>query len=206
MIIMAATQGFTLALSMIIPIGSQNSMLLSQGISKNHHLMTAGLFILYDAILISLGVLGGSLILSSNELLFTLLTWGGIAFLLSYGALSIKTAFVGVKTDDNKVVTQKSVKVVVLTSLIVTFLNPHAYIDTVMVIGSVGGQYSGDAKIYFLIGAISASMVWFSALALGAAKLSVQLSKPKVKGVIDCAIGLVMWFIAWSLFMTWLAR
>jgi len=206
MIIMAATQGFTLALSMIIPIGSQNSMLLSQGISKNHHLMTAGLFILYDAILISLGVLGGSLILSSNELLFTLLTWGGIAFLLSYGALSFKTAFVGVKTDDNKVVTQKSVKVVVLTSLIVTFLNPHAYIDTVMVIGSVGGQYSGDAKIYFLIGAISASMVWFSALALGAAKLSVQLSKPKVKGVIDCAIGLVMWFIAWSLFMTWLAR
>lgn len=206
MIIMAATQGFTLALSMIIPIGSQNSMLLSQGINKNHHLMTAGLFILYDAILISLGVLGGSLILSSNELLFTLLTWGGIAFLLTYGAMSFKTAINGVKTGENNVVTQKSVKVVVLTSLIVTFLNPHAYIDTVMVIGSVGGQYTGDAKIYFLIGAISASMVWFSTLALGAAKLSVQLSKPKVKSVIDCSIGLVMWFIAWSLFMTWLAK
>ena len=206
MIFMSAIQGFTLALSMIIPIGSQNSMLLSQGINKNHHLMTAGLFMLYDAILISLGVLGGSFILSSNDLFFTLLTWGGIAFLLSYGAVSFKNAFFGMKSDTTKVANKKSIKLVVLTSLIVTFLNPHAYIDTVMVIGSVGGQYTGNAKIYFLIGAISGSIVWFSTLALGAAKLSVQLSKPKVKGTIDCAIGVVMWFIAWSLLITWLAR
>ena len=72
-----------------------------------------------------------------------------------------------------------------------------------MVIGSVGGQYTGDAKIYFLIGAISGSIVWFTTLALGAAKLSVQLSKPKVKSSIDGIIGLAMWFIAWSLFTTW---
>ncbi|MGV2871412.1 LysE/ArgO family amino acid transporter [Colwellia sp. E150_009] len=205
MIILAALKGFTLSLSMIIPIGSQNSMLLSQGINKNHHLMTAGLFILYDALLISLGVLGGSLILSANPLLFTLLTWGGILFLLSYGAMSFKASVDGIKTGKNKIQTQKSWKVIVLTSLIVTFLNPHAYIDTVMVIGSVGGQYNGDSKIYFLLGAITASFVWFSTLALSAAKLSVYLSKPKVKSTIDFAIGLVMWFIAWSLFKTWLA-
>ncbi len=205
MIILAALKGFTLSLSMIIPIGSQNSMLLSQGINKNHHLMTAGLFILYDALLISLGVLGGSLILSANPLLFTLLTWGGILFLLSYGAMSFKASVDGIKTGKNKIQTQKSWKVIVLTSLIVTFLNPHAYIDTVMVIGSVGGQYNGDSKIYFLLGAITASFVWFSTLALSAAKLSVYLSKPKVKSTIDFVIGLVMWFIAWSLFKTWLA-
>jgi len=206
MLFMAAIQGFTLSLSMIIPIGSQNSMLLSQGINKNHHFMTAGLFMIYDAILISLGVLGGSLILSTNDMLFSLLTWGGIAFLLSYGAMSFKSAFASINAGTSPVVNQKTMKVVIITSLIVTFLNPHAYIDTVMVIGSVGGQYSGDAKIYFLIGAISASMTWFSTLALGAAKLSVQLSKPKVKGIIDFSIGLVMWFIAWSLLMTWLGR
>ena len=207
MIMSAAIQGFILSLSMIIPIGSQNSMLLSQGINKNHHLMTAGLFMLYDALLISLGVLGGSLILASNDVFFTMLTWGGIIFLLGYGAMSFKSAISGIKSDtNNNGVSQKSVKVVVLTTLIVTFLNPHAYIDTVMVIGSVGGQYNGNAKIYFLIGAILASIVWFSTLALGAAKLSVQLSKPKVKSVIDFAIGVVMWFIAWSLLMTWLAR
>lgn len=206
MIIMAAIKGFTLALSMIMPIGSQNSMLLTQGINKNHHLMTAGLFILYDAMLISLGVLGGGLILSSNDMLFTLLTWGGIMFLVAYGAMSFKSAFTGFKASADNVINKKSFKLVIITSLVVTFLNPHAYIDTVMVIGSVGGQYTGDAKIYFLVGAISGSIVWFSTLALGAAKLSVQLSKPKVKSTIDFIIGLVMWFIAWSLLITWLAR
>jgi len=206
MIMSAAIQGFTLSLSMIIPIGSQNSMLLSQGINKNHHFITAGLFMLYDAMLISLGVLGGSIIFSSNTMVFTLLTWGGIIFLLAYGAMSFKSAMLGVKSKTNNVINIKSVKVVVITTLIVTFLNPHAYIDTVMVIGSVGGQFNGDEKIYFLIGAISASTVWFATLALGAAKLSVQLSKPKVKSVIDFAIGVVMWFIAWSLLITWLAR
>ena len=154
----------------------------------------------------SLGVLGGSLILSSNDILFSLLTWGGIFFLLGYGVMSFKSAFNNVNSGEDKLESKKSLKVVVLTTLIVTFLNPHAYIDTVMVIGSVGGQYSGDAKIYFLIGAISGSIVWFSTLALSAAKLSEQLSKPKVKSVIDFVIGAVMWFIAWSLFMTWLAK
>jgi len=206
MIMLAATQGFTLGLSMIVPIGSQNSMLLTQGINKNHHLMTAALFILYDALLISIGVLGGSLILSNNDSLFTLLTWGGIAFLICYGALSFKSAFTLNCQNVSTMVNPKSVKVIVLTTLIVTFLNPHAYIDTVMVIGSVGGQYSGAAKIYFLIGAITGSIVWFSSLALGAAKMSVILSKPNIKRAIDIAIGLVMWFIAWSLLATWLAR
>lgn len=120
--------------------------------------------------------------------------------------MSFKAAFAGLKTGKNNLKTQKSLKVIVLTTLIVTFLNPHAYIDTVMVIGSVGGQYTGDAKIYFLIGAILASMFWFTTLAFGAAKLSTQLSKPKIKCVIDFVIGLVMWFIAGSLLMTWLAR
>lgn len=204
MIITAAVKGFILALSMIMPIGSQNSMLLTQGINKDHHLMTAGLFIAYDAILISLGVLGGGIILASNDVLFSLLTWGGILFLLAYGAMSFKAAFIDIQKKSDKIVTKKSFKIIIITSLIVTFLNPHAYIDTVMVIGSVGGQYTGDAKIYFLIGAISGSIVWFSTLALGAAKLSVQLSKPRVKCGIDAVIGLVMWFIAWSLFTTWL--
>lgn len=206
MIVMAAIKGFTLALSMIMPIGSQNSMLLTQGINKNHHVTTAGLFIIYDAVLISLGVLGGGLILSSNDLLFTLLTWGGILFLLAYGAISFKSAFSSFNAKAENILSQKPLKVVIVTSLIVTFLNPHAYIDTVMVIGSVGGQYTGDEKYYFLLGAITGSTVWFSTLAFGAAKLSVYLSKPKIKTTIDCIIGLVMWFIASSLFTTWLAR
>ena len=128
MFVLTAIKGFTLSLSMIIPIGSQNSMLLSQSINKNHHLMTAVLFIIYDALLISLGVLGGSLILSTNDTLFTLLTWGGILFLLAYGAMSFKASLNAMSDDVKGISTNKSVKIVVITSLIVTFLNPHAYI------------------------------------------------------------------------------
>ena len=204
MSLLVLAKGFTLTLSMIMPIGTQNSMLLNQGINKNHHKMTAALFIIYDALLISLGVLGGSILLASNDTLFDLLTWGGIVFLVGYGSLSIRSAFTANKGEGAKILKKKPAKIILLTSLAVTFLNPHAYIDTVMVIGSVGGQYSGEAKMYFLIGAVSGSFVWFSFLAVGAAKLSSQLSKPKVKMVIDIIIAIVMYLVAWSLFNSWL--
>ena len=206
MSLLILAKGFSLTLSMIIPIGTQNSMLINQGINQNHHKMTAALFILYDALLISLGVLGGSIILSHNATLFNLLTWGGILFLSVYGLLSMKSAFAKNNNAADTVLKKKSAKVVFLTTLAVTFLNPHAYIDTVMVIGSVGGQYADDAKVYFLIGCVLGSLTWFSCLAFGAAKLSKQLSRPKVKMTIDIMIALVMWFIAWSLFNTWMER
>lgn len=206
MSLLILAKGFTLTLSMIAPIGTQNSMLLTQGISKDHHKTTAGLFMLYDAILISIGVLGGSLILSSSDTLFTLLTWGGIIFLAGYGGLSMKSALNQKVNQDDHITNKKSVKLILATSLAVTFLNPHAYIDTVMVIGSVGGQYTGNAKLFFLVGAVLGSVVWFSLLATGAAKLSSYLGKPKVKRIIDMLIALVMWVIAWSLYNSWLVR
>ena len=89
MSLLVLAKGFTLTLSMIMPIGTQNSMLLNQGINRNHHKMTAALFIIYDALLISLGVLGGSILLSSNDTLYNLLTWGGIAFLVGYGSIVV---------------------------------------------------------------------------------------------------------------------
>lgn len=206
MSLLILAKGFTLTVSMIAPIGTQNSMLLTQGISKNHHKTTAGLFMLYDAILISVGVLGGSMILSSSDTLFTLLTWGGIVFLTTYGSLSMKSAFNQNIAQDNHLMNKKSVKLILVTSLAVTFLNPHAYIDTVMVIGSVGGQYTGSAKFVFLVGAVLGSVVWFSLLAAGAAKLSSYLGRPKIKRIIDVVIALVMWVIAVSLYNSWLAR
>jgi len=199
-------KGFSLGLSMILPIGSQNSMLLTQCINRNHHLFTASLFIIYDIFLIALGILGGSLILASSDLLFTLLTWGGITFLCGYGLMSFKSALLINNRDENILRQHKSLKIIFITSLVVTFLNPHAYIDTIMVIGSVGGQYQGASKIYFMAGTMLASIVWFTTIALGAAKLSPQLSKPVVKRSIDFCIGLVMWFIAWSLFTTWMVK
>jgi L-lysine exporter family protein LysE/ArgO len=206
MSLLILAKGFTLTLSMIMPIGTQNSMLINQGIKQNYHKMTAALFVLYDALLISVGVLGGSILLSHNTTLFNALTWGGIIFLSVYGLLSLKSAFQKDTNDTTPRLTKKSAKVIFLTTLAVTFLNPHAYIDTVMVIGSVGGQYASDVKIYFLIGCILGSLTWFSCLAIGAAKLSDQLSKPRVKMTIDLLIAVVMWAVAWSLFNNWLSR
>lgn len=203
--LLVLVKGFSLGLSMIVPIGSQNSMLLTQGINRNHHLITAGLFILYDIFLIALGILGGSLIIATSTLLFTLLTFGGALFLFSYGLMSFKQALLFKHKNNQTMKQQKSLKLIIITSLVVTFLNPHAYIDTIMVIGSVGGQYQGATKMYFMAGTMLASVVWFSAVAIGAAKLSPQLSKPRIKCSIDIIIGIIMWFIAWSLIATWLA-
>lgn len=204
---LVAIKGFTLGLSMIVPIGAQNAMILNQGINRNHHLLAAALCAFYDILLISIGIMGGSLILNSNDTMFTLLTWGGILFLIGYGASAYQAAFSEQTTDSGqKRSAHKSIKVIVLTSLVVTFLNPHAYIDTIMVIGSVGGQFDGVNKYYFMAGAMAASLVWFFTLASGAAKLSHLLTRPKVKQGIDLAIASIMWIIAASLFQSWIER
>lgn len=204
---LVAIKGFTLGLSMIVPIGAQNAMILNQGINRNHHLLAAALCAFYDILLISIGIMGGSLILNSNDTMFTLLTWGGILFLIGYGASAYQAAFSEQATENaQKRSAHKSIKVIVLTSLVVTFLNPHAYIDTVMVIGSVGGQFDGVNKYYFMAGAMAASLVWFFTLASGAAKLSHLLARPKVKQGIDLAIAAIMWIIAASLFQSWIER
>ncbi|MGB0833873.1 MAG: LysE/ArgO family amino acid transporter [Psychrobium sp.] len=204
---LVAIKGFTLGLSMIVPIGAQNAMILNQGINRNHHLLAAALCAFYDILLISIGIMGGSLILNSSDTMFTLLTWGGILFLIGYGASAYQAAFSEQTTDSGqKRSAHKSIKVIILTSLVVTFLNPHAYIDTVMVIGSVGGQFEGVNKYYFMAGAMAASLVWFFTLASGAAKLSHLLARPKVKQGIDLAIAAIMWIIAASLFQSWIER
>lgn len=198
-------KGFMLGISMILPLGSQNAMMLNQGINRNHHLVTASLFALSDILLITLGVMGGSLILASNEMMFDLLTWGGIIFLCSYAVMSVKSAFSRAVNGATNRSAKKSLKIVLITSFLVTFLNPHVYIDMLMIIGSVGGQYQGSSKIYFMLGVMSASVFWFFTLAIGAAKLSKQLSKTHIKQAIDIIVALIMLSIAWSLLTTWLA-
>jgi len=199
-------KGFALGLSMIVPIGSQNAMILNQGIARNHHFTTAALFASYDILLIALGVLGGSLLLSSNDIAFNVLSWGGIVFLLGYGAMSFQQAMNSSTTNADNLTNKKSYKVVIITTLVVTFLNPHVYIDTVMVIGSVGGQYQDNNKLLFMFGTMLASVVWFFTLAISAAKLSVQLNKPAVKRIIDIIVAIIMWSIAWSLYQDWLVH
>ena len=190
-------QGFGLGATMIIPIGAQNAYVLNQGIKRNHHLTTATVCSLLDATFISLGVFGGGAILSQNEMLLTMVTLGGILFLMGYGMLSLRSAFKQpASSESNGEVLARGKRTVILGALAVTVLNPHLYLDTVVILGSIGGQFEGSDRMAFAIGTVLASFVWFYSLSIGAAKLGPTLSKPKVKKGIDLTVAAMMFTIA----------
>nr|WP_302469769.1 LysE/ArgO family amino acid transporter [Vibrio antiquarius] len=185
---------------MIIPIGAQNAYVLNQGIKRNHHLTTATICSILDMIFISLGIFGGGAILSQNEILLTSVTLGGIAFLSFYGLLSLKNAFKSDSESESKgEVVARGRRTVILGALAVTVLNPHLYLDTVVILGSIGGQFEGHDRIAFALGTMMASFVWFYTLSIGAAKLGPTLSKPRVKKGIDIAVAVMMFTIAYIL-------
>lgn len=192
-------QGFLLSAAMILPIGAQNAFVLQQGSKKQYHLMSAFLCALSDVILISGGVFGGSALLSQSEYLLLLITWGGVAFLLWYGWNAFKTAFtkeIELSQHKNQV---KSRWRVIVTLVAVTWLNPHVYLDTFVVLGSIGGQLSAELRPWFTFGAVFASISWFFALSLLAAWFSPILSQVTAQRIINLFVGGGMWFIALQL-------
>ncbi|HHG0471156.1 TPA: arginine exporter ArgO [Proteus mirabilis] len=192
-------QGFLLSAAMILPIGAQNAFILQQGSKKQYHLMSASLCALSDVILISGGVFGGSALLSQSEYPLLLITWGGVAFLLWYGWNAFKTAFtkeIALSQHENQV---KSRWRVIVTLVAVTWLNPHVYLDTFVVLGSIGGQLTAELRPWFTFGALFASISWFFALSLLAAWFSPILSQVTAQRIINLFVGCVMWFIALQL-------
>ncbi|EKO3370755.1 amino acid transporter [Vibrio fluvialis] len=192
-------QGFGFGATMIIPIGAQNAYVLNQGIKRNHHLTTATICSFLDIFFISLGIFGGGAILSQSELLLTFVTVGGIAFLTFYGLQSWKSAFTAQSEENATTTTARGRRAVILGTLAVTVLNPHLYLDTVVILGSIGGQFEGNDRLSFAIGTIMASFVWFYSLSIGAAKLAPTLSRPRVKQAIDIGVALIMFGIAIAL-------
>ncbi len=192
-------QGFLLSAAMILPIGAQNAFILQQGSKKQYHLMSAFLCALSDVILITGGVFGGSALLSQSAYLLLLITWGGVAFLLWYGWSAFKTAFtkeITLSQHENQV---KSRWRVIVTLVAVTWLNPHVYLDTFVVLGSIGGQLTAELRPWFTFGALFASISWFFALSLLAALFSPILSQVTAQRIINLFVGCVMWFIALQL-------
>jgi L-lysine exporter family protein LysE/ArgO len=200
MIFSAMFQGVVIGLGMIIPIGAQNAYVLGRGINRNHHLLAATLCIVCDISLIAVGIFGAGALINSSDLAMQLITWGGILFLLSYGMLSFKTVYQNKYQETETESLLKSRKVIVATTLAVTLLNPHVYLDTVMILGSVGAQFQGQTKIAYAAGTMLASIIWFYTLALGAAKMGPLLSQPKILRGIDFVVGCIMWAIAFSLY------
>ncbi|MBV7297767.1 L-lysine exporter [Enterovibrio paralichthyis] len=199
-------QGFGLGLSMIIPIGAQNAFVLNQGIRRHHHIATATLCFICDVALIFLGVFGGGALLASNEMLLSVVTIGGIAFLLTYAFQSLKRAWRG-EDEEVEVASgqaKKGMLAVLAGAVAVTLLNPHVYLDTVVVLGSIGGQFDASQRVAFALGTMLASCVWFYGISIGAASLSPWLSKPRVRQVIDVLVAAMMIYVAFLLAQKWM--
>lgn len=192
-------QGLALGAAMILPLGPQNAFVLNQGIRRQYHLMIASLCALSDIVLICAGVFGGSAILMQSPWLLALVTWGGVAFLLWYGFGALKTAFSQHVALANAQAMNQGRLRIIATMLAVTWLNPHVYLDTFVVLGSLGGQLAETPKRAFALGTISASILWFFGLALLAAWLAPRLRTEKAQRIINGIVGLVMWFIAFQL-------
>lgn len=197
----AMFQGFFMGLGLIMPIGAQNAYVLSQSIKRNFHYTAAVICMLCDLALMSFGVLGGGMLIQANNYVALALTWGGVIFLTSYGFVFFKNAWQG-KHDDLKQESKQATRIaVILTTLTITLLNPHVYLDTIVIIGSISGQFLESDKMLFLVGTVSASIFWFFILSYGSSRLSPWLNKAKVQQGINFSIGVVMWAIAASLLL-----
>ncbi|BEE06237.1 L-lysine exporter [Aeromonas veronii] len=189
-------QGFTIGLAMIIPIGAQNAFVLSRGIHRNHHLLTATLCSFCDLTLIAIGVFGGANLLAASTLGMALLTWGGVLFLGWFGGRSLLSAWRGKGEGLADSAQQMGATSVLAMTLGVTLLNPHVYLDTLMLLGSLGSQVSESLRPAFAAGAMLASLVWFYSLALGAAALAPWLARGRVQQGIDLLVGIIMLSLA----------
>ncbi|WP_405078516.1 arginine exporter ArgO [Pectobacterium carotovorum] len=192
-------QGVLLGAAMILPLGPQNAFVMNQGIRRQYHLMVALLCALSDMVLIAAGIFGGSALLSQSSLLLGAVTWGGVAFLLWFGWGAMKTAFSKNIALASAEVMKQSRWRIIATMLAVTWLNPHVYLDTFVVLGSLGSQFADDARSWFALGTMTASFTWFFALALLASWLAPWLNTPRVQRIINFFVGIVMWGIALQL-------
>lgn len=195
-------KGMFLGASLIIAIGLQNAFILRQGI-KNRHILPAVLTAsLIDVALIGAGVLGFGYLIEQHPDLITWITWGGAAFLFIYGLKSFISAFKpqDMSDEDAKgMAKQASAKEIILIIMGISLLNPHVYLDTVVLIGGLSASYGEVGKYYFGGGAMIASFIWFFALGYGARLLNPLFRKPHAWQILDILIGIIMWAIAISL-------
>lgn len=192
-------KGFGTSGSLIVAIGAQNAFVIRQGMLRRHLLVTALLCSVIDALLILLGVLGFGQLISAYPLSIALSKYFAIIFLFFYGVFSLKSSLNPKGLENRKEQELPSVKKTIYLLLAFSLLNPHVYLDTVILLGSIASQQPPNEQIYFTLGAISASFLWFFAITYGSYFLAPFLSKQSSWRMIDALIALTMWGIAFSL-------
>ena len=196
--ILAVLSGLGFGLSLIVAIGAQNAFVLRQGLRREHVLAVVAICALSDAVLIVVGVGGLGTIVQLAPWLLVIVRVAGAAFLLGYGFLAARRAFRPATLTSDVDGAASSLRTAVLTVLALTWLNPHVYLDTVVLLGSVAGTHGHD-RWWSALGAVLASIAWFSALGFGARLLRPLFARPISWRVLDGLIALVMTAIAVSL-------
>ncbi len=183
-----AFAGLLTGLTLIVAIGAQNAFVLRQGIRREHVGVVVVVCLAADAALIALGTAGVGALVQAHPGVLRLLTWVGAAYLVGYGVLSLRRA-----TQRHALVEQAPASrgSVLTTTLALTFLNPHVYLDTVVMLGSIANGYT-DGRWAFAGGAMVGSALWFTSLGLGARALAGPLARPRTWRVVDIVIGLTM--------------
>lgn len=196
-ILLSLLKGFSASSGLIIAIGAQNAFVIRQGLRRQHLLLTALMCSLIDAILIAFGVIGFGYYLSEYPFFIELTKYIAAIFLFCYGCISFRSAYRNhVIKKSGEDTAEASVKKIVISLLAFSLLNPHVYLDTVILLGSIASQQPEHEQMTFAFGAMAASFAWFFALTFGARFLAPFLQKENSWRIIDGLIGCTMWIIA----------
>jgi L-lysine exporter family protein LysE/ArgO len=197
--LLAALAGLGLGLSLIVAIGAQNAFVLRQGLRREHVLAVVLVCALSDAALIAAGVAGGGVLFAAAAWLVDVIRWAGAAFLAVYGVLAAIRALRRPKQDAAGLragtATGAGLVAAIVTCLALTWLNPHVYLDTVLLLGSVAATHH-ENRWFFAAGAVTGSILWFTALGFGARLLAPLFAKPLAWRILDGIIAIVMLALA----------
>jgi L-lysine exporter family protein LysE/ArgO len=182
--------GFLASFALIAAIGAQNAFVLRQGIRREHVLPVVAMCTVSDIVLIAAGIGGVGALVSAHPGAMNLARFGGAAFLIGYGLLAARRAYRPAALTPSEGAPARLAEVLV-TCAALTFLNPHVYLDTVVLLGALANEHR-DERWLFGVGAVTASAVWFVSLGLGARRLSGLFSRPGTWRVLDCLIAVTM--------------
>ncbi|MGM0583362.1 MAG: LysE/ArgO family amino acid transporter [Pseudomonadota bacterium] len=196
-----AGTGFATGLGLILAIGAQNAFVLRQGLARLHVLPVALTCALSDAVLIAAGVAGFSALTTRAPWLIPALTWAGAAFLIAYGALRLRAALGPAEALLPQTGARQSLASALAQCLAFTWANPHVYLDTLGLLGALGAAQPAGLRPAFALGAVTASFVFFFALAYGARLLAPLFARPSAWRALDLAIAALMWTIAAGLLL-----
>ena len=167
-VILSLVSGLASGLSLIVAIGAQNAFVLRQGVQRSHVLLVVAVCALSDLVLIVLGVAGVGVLIEQAPGVLEVVRWAGAAFLLAYGAMAARRAIRGTQASQLSTGQQGTWAAALGTCLALTWLNPHVYLDTVLLLGSLAGTHGADGRWWFAAGAGLGSVAWFAALGAGA--------------------------------------